>query len=237
MSSSEPSGPPQQAVYGFETRPEMAPLIPREARSALDVGCAEGGFSTTLRAALGSSARLVGIDAVPEVAEVARRRSEFDEVLTGFYPDVLLETRESFDLVVFNDVLEHIIDPWEVLRRTKDLLTADGRVLASIPNVRFLSVLVGLARGRFDYEETGVLDRSHLRFFTRHSIEEMFRGAGFTIEVITGINNATAIYSRRFRGRRAALRHLLGDAQWQQFAVVARKASGSVQPGERSAGP
>ncbi|MFC7361109.1 class I SAM-dependent methyltransferase [Nocardioides astragali] len=215
------SQPPQQDVYERNPRQDVAPHIPKHATSALDVGCARGGFDLSLRQALGPRARIVGIEANREAAELAARDSEFDEVLTGYFPHVLEERDVTFDLICFNDVLEHLVDPWTVLRSTHRFLAPDGHVLASIPNVQYAPVVWGLARGRFSYTQTGILDRTHLRFFTRRSMIEMFQSTGFRVVSANGINNITMEYPRLFAGHRRKLRHALGSAQWVQYVVVA----------------
>ena len=136
---------PQQAGYGYLTRPDVAPFIPRGAVSALDVGCSEGGFGESLRSALGSGARLVGVEAVPESAAAARERSSFNDVITGYFPHALDGRDERFDLISFIDVLEHIYDPRDVLVQAKDFLTPDGAVLACLPNIQYLSLIHILA--------------------------------------------------------------------------------------------
>lgn len=164
--------------YPFLERPEVVALVP-EAQRLLDVGCGRGGFGSRLRQT-GRVVELWGIEPHPEAAEEAR--VHFDRVITGVYPDDL-PAEERFDVVVFNDVLEHMLDPWDVLSRTRRNLQPDGRVIASIPNVRYWPVLWDLVvRGRWTYTETGTLDQSHLRFFTRASAVELFRRAGFEIE-------------------------------------------------------
>jgi len=87
------------------------------------------------------------------------------------------------DCVIFSDVLEHTSDPWAVLRRWRSVLAPGGTLVVSLPNVAHKSVLRPLLRGRFDYADEGVLDRTHLRFFTRVTAIEMIEACGF--EVIT----------------------------------------------------
>lgn len=213
--------PPQQDVYARNPRLDVAPHIPRAARSALDVGCARGGFDQSLRAALGPEARIIGIEANATAADVARRDSEFDDVLTGYFPQVLDVGVDTFELICFNDVLEHLVDPWDVLRSTHRFLAPGGMVLASIPNIQYAPVVWDLVRGRFTYTEAGILDRTHLRFFTRRSMVEMFEASGFRVDSITGINSILMDHPRLFAGHRRKLRHALGPAQWIQYVVVA----------------
>src|SRR5207249_1097059 len=87
----------------------------------------------------------------------------------------------SFDVVVCGDVLEHLRDPLRLLERARTWLRPDGRLIASIPNARHHSILRGLLEGNWTYEPAGLLDRDHLRFFTRREIEKLFDRAGFTV--------------------------------------------------------
>jgi 2-polyprenyl-3-methyl-5-hydroxy-6-metoxy-1,4-benzoquinol methylase len=192
----------------------MVPFIPAGTTSVLDVGCSRGRFGATLRAA-DPSLRLFGIEPDPVAAAEAETEAGYEQVICGSFPEDLPDDR-AFDCIVFNDVLEHVVDPWTTLDRAKGFLAPGGHVVASIPNVRHYIVVRNLAlRGRWEYTDWGVLDRTHLRFFTRASIEELFDSADLEIETLVPINPITV--------RRAAL--LVGpfrDMRYPQFAVVAR---------------
>jgi 2-polyprenyl-3-methyl-5-hydroxy-6-metoxy-1,4-benzoquinol methylase len=144
-------------------------------------------------------------------------------VTCGFFPDDL-PAGESFDCIVFNDVLEHVVDPWSMLDRAKERLAPGGRIVASIPNVRHYIVVRNLAlRGRWDYADWGVLDRTHLRFFTRASIEELFETADMAIETFEPINPIKNL-------RSAFLVGPFRDMRYLQYAVVARPRSTLSDP-------
>jgi SAM-dependent methyltransferase len=198
--------------HGGLERREMLRFIPRGATSVLDVGCSKGRFGAVLRSD-DPARELVGIEPDPEAAIEAA--DHYDSVVNGFFPADVPVGR-TFDCIVFNDVLEHVADPWSMLADTRRLLSPEGTVVASIPNVRFVIVVRNLLfRGRWDYADWGVLDRTHLRFFTRKSIEDLFRGAGFTIESLTPINPITVRSAKVLVGR-------FRDMRFPQFAVVAR---------------
>ncbi|KYH45876.1 class I SAM-dependent methyltransferase [Branchiibius sp. NY16-3462-2] len=209
----------QQDVYTFNRRDDVAPDIPLGSRSALDVGCGRGGFGSTLRRVLGPEARIVGIEPVPQQADKARG-SGFDEVLDGYYPEALQGRDDRFDLICFNDVLEHIVEPWRTLRATHEHLNPGGHVLAAIPNVRYLPVVTGLIAGEWEYQDIGVLDRTHVRFFTKKSMLKMFADAGFEVESVRGANPVFH-QSRRHKPLRP-LRHVVGSMQWQHYVILAR---------------
>lgn len=225
-----PSGP-QQSLYEVGDRPEVVPFVPSDVASVLDVGCGAGGFGGLLRDRLGSRLRLVGVEPMDVAAELARAAG-FDEVVEGFYPNAL-RSSERFDCVVFNDVLEHMVDPWSALARAKEHLGPNGVVVASLPSIIYLPVIARvLARRRWDYTGAGTLDRTHLRFFTKATMIEMFEGCGYQVDRIQGINN------QWYTGRWAKVRRLaplFGEYQWLQFVVVARPLRGQDPIEERRA--
>jgi 2-polyprenyl-3-methyl-5-hydroxy-6-metoxy-1,4-benzoquinol methylase len=203
--------------YPFHERPEVVKLVPAGER-LLDVGCGRGGFGYAVRAAGLSIRELWGIEPSPEAA--AEAHHHFDRVITGTYPDGLSADSGLFDIVVFNDVLEHMVDPWSVLEHTyTSVLAEDGVVIASLPNIRYWPVLWDLmVRGRWTYTDTGTLDRTHLRFFTRSAMLELFEKTGFDVESVTAgyaIGNG-GLRDRRYRLLPAELRTL-------QYLVVARR--------------
>ena len=212
------AGPPH-GYYGL-SRPEMIELLPPGIESLLDVGCGEGAFLDAVRSAR-PSVRLRGIE--PEEAPARRACDRGLAVTNGSFPEGI-GTSERFDCIVFNDVLEHMIDPWGALRAARDLLGDDGCVVASIPNIRNLETLFALVRrGRWDYVDAGVLDRTHLRFFTRSTILALFDGAGYDVVSVRG---GFPLVDRRSRALRVlslvAGRSLYREGCYRQFHVVAR---------------
>lgn len=222
---------PQQDVYPDDPRLDVAPFIPQDARSALDIGCGKGGFGATLRRVLGPEARIVGVEANADQAAVAAEGHGFDEVLNGYFPEALAGRHEVYDAVFFNDVLEHVLDPWGLLGRVHEILETDGRVIAAIPSIQYAPVVRELIRGRWDYADTGTLDRTHVRFFTRATMVELFEGAGFDVVECRGSTPVwNRDWSRRSWKRRLWLK-LNPDAAWLHFIVVGRSTTGSRPPG------
>jgi len=145
-------------------------------KRVLDVGCSTGYLAHTLR---GRDCSVSGVEL--DAASAEQARPDLDRLVIGDVDHLdLLEAfgDERFDVVVFGDVLEHLRDPLPVLRTARRLLAEGGSVVASIPNVAHGSVRLALLAGRFDYQDLGLLDRTHLRFFTRQSIVSLFRDAG-----------------------------------------------------------
>ena len=201
-------------MYDDWDRAEVLPFVP-EANRILEVGCSYGGFGQLLKGR-SNSPEVWGIEPEPKAAEVAASR--LDRVIVGDFP-ALAPVGERFDCVVFNDVLEHLVDPWGALRCALGLLRPNGCVVASIPNVRFGPVVSALLlRGRWNYTDVGVLDRTHLRFFTRSSMIEMFKECGYDVSSVNAIRQIR-------RGRIARTAKLFGSHATEftapQFVIVA----------------
>jgi len=154
-------------------------MVRREAR-ALEIGCATGYMTRRLREDLGCSVTAVDID--PAQAREAEPHAQ--RLIVGDIMDAGTWARidGKFDYVIFADVLEHVSDPWEVLKRTKAVLDDGGTVLASIPNVAYYKVRKEILLGRFNYTDFGILDNSHLRFFTAKTARALFECNGYRVE-------------------------------------------------------
>jgi 2-polyprenyl-3-methyl-5-hydroxy-6-metoxy-1,4-benzoquinol methylase len=143
----------------------------RSGKEVLDAGC---GYATTSQYIQKLGNRVSGVESNADAVRVARTR--ISEVIEA---DLLqFSDNRKFDVIIFADVLEHLAWPIGVLRRYAEMLKSDGTVIVSLPNVGLWSVRLGLLFGRFHYSETGVLDRTHLRFFTRRSAVQMLHAAG-----------------------------------------------------------
>ncbi len=169
--------------YFSVLRDEIEPLLPPDPAWCLDVGCGTGVTTKWLKT-LRPRVKTVGVEVEPSAAALAA--SELDAVhLLDLDRGLgeLTQYRGRIDLLLLLDVLEHLEDPWSRLRDLKDLLSTDGVVIASLPNVRNLKVLWPLlVRGEWRYESAGILDKTHLRFFTRKTALELFGGAGFRVD-------------------------------------------------------
>lgn len=209
-------------VYESAVRSEMLEFIPETAEKILDVGCSVGNFGQLLKSE--KTVEVWGVEIDRQATEMASEK--LDKVLCGEFGGGLNLPEEYFDCVVFNDVLEHMVDPYEALRFTKRLLKKDGKVVASIPNVRYFDNIWNLVvHCRWDYVDAGILDRTHLRFFTKKSIRSTFTNLGFEIETLKGINpleKYDAYYLRKFNFLNFLSLKRIEDMRWMQFAVVAK---------------
>ncbi len=164
--------------YYQNVREDLFPLIPESAVTILEVGCAAGRTGKELKKRPGVF--VAGVENDPEAARLARE--VLDDVVEGNIEAMDLPYEEnSFDCILFADVLEHLIDPLAVLKKMHKYLKPQGTVVASIPNVQFFGVVHHLTEGNWTYQKEGILDETHLRFFTFKEMEKLFSQAGFEI--------------------------------------------------------
>jgi len=147
-------------------------------KRVLEVGCATGYLSAYLTQQLGCE--VVGIELNPQAAELARQHCA--SVIVGdVEKDAFKSLSGLFDVILFGDVLEHLVCPGAVLSRCKDYLAQNGCILISMPNVAHYSIRIHLLLGRFNYQEYGLLDRTHLRFFTLRTARQLIEEAGYQV--------------------------------------------------------
>jgi ubiquinone/menaquinone biosynthesis C-methylase UbiE len=207
--------------YYCNQRREMLPFIPPGCKRLLEVGCGTGEFAWLVKKE--RNAEVWGIDIYKEIAEKAVNK--LDKVLHGDIEREDLDLPAGyFDCIVFNDVLEHLHDPWAVLRKAQLFLMSDGYIVASIPNVRYFDNIKQLLKHKeWRYEDEGILDRTHLRFFTMKSSKELFESCGYAVESITGITGR--LFPWKFRMLNAIMKRTFDDMRYQRFACVAQKKS------------
>jgi SAM-dependent methyltransferase len=179
-------------TYFDRVRTQILPLLPAgRVDRVLEVGCGSGDTLAYLQA--NDRCRWTGgVELFPEAAEIARGR--LDDVYEGNIEQIALPIAPaSLDVVLCLDVLEHLVDPWSTTSRLARLLKPGGVLIASIPNVRhFRVVLPLLFRGRWDYAQFGLMDRTHLRFFTEHTARHLLRQAGLRVDAVhkSGLDSA-----------------------------------------------
>jgi 2-polyprenyl-3-methyl-5-hydroxy-6-metoxy-1,4-benzoquinol methylase len=202
--------------YGRHERPELMPFIPETAHSLLDVGCGAGEFGRCLRR-LRPKMELWAVEPDPMSAQIAK--DAFDQVIVSNFPNSSIPDGR-FDVVLCADVLEHMAEPEKALLAAAAALTEQGIMLASIPNVRNWRKVVWplVKHGNWSYTETGILDRTHLRFFTRRSIIDFFDTNNWVVESMQGIKSS----SRRDKLMSAMTVHRFDDFIFSQYIAVAR---------------
>ena len=215
--------------YHEDPRPDVLALVEPAGRRCLDVGCGAGALGAALSAA--GASHVAGIELHPDAA--ARARERLDVLVHGSVLDAPLPFADGeFDLIVFADVLEHLPDPDAALARCLPYLAPGGTVVVSVPNMRFYLVLARLVADRWEYADHGVRDRTHLRIFSRRTLERMLAAHGLRIEHLernfrllddqSQIGRAGALATRLARATigRSPLRELTA----YQYIAVARRA-------------
>ncbi len=191
----------------FEAHGAQAKIIesiPTGSR-VLDVGCGPGNLDAALKR---KGCYLVGVEVDERLADLARRTC--DEVVNANVEtaDPLPFPQSFFDVLLFADSLEHMVRPDLVLKGTRKYLTTKGIVVISIPNIARIDIRLMLLRGRFDYKEAGILDRTHLRFFTLDSLQKLLDECSLKIQEV------------KFTGLASRLR-VLPKVLTGQFVIVA----------------
>jgi 2-polyprenyl-3-methyl-5-hydroxy-6-metoxy-1,4-benzoquinol methylase len=206
--------------YFAQKRPEMLRFVPESAKRILDAGCGEGWFGEQLKTR--QQAEVWGCELDPIAAKTAATR--LDTIVSGDLSDTVHTLPEAhFDCIVLNDVLEHLVDPFELLRMLKAKLTDQGCIVCSIPNVRFWGVLKDLLwHKQWRYQKGFVLDKTHLRFFTSKSIVDIMQAIGYDVMTLQGIN---PIASWKLACLNIVVFGALSDAKYLQFACVAKPKS------------
>jgi 2-polyprenyl-3-methyl-5-hydroxy-6-metoxy-1,4-benzoquinol methylase len=165
--------------YYANARREIEPLLPENISSVLEIGCSEGNTLMWLRDRK-SFKTCCGIEMLPDVAARAKEKG-LDIVVADIERDGI-PFKEQYDLVLCLDVLEHLHDPWNLLKDIAKSIKPNGYLIASVPNVGHISVLLDLAlQDDWHYAEAGILDRTHLRFFTGTTARQLLTGAGLEV--------------------------------------------------------
>ncbi len=184
----------------------------------MDIGCSSGGFGALVKRKLGIE--VWGIE--PFEAAVIKASERLDHVIHGVFPDGVDLESEKFTCITFNDVLEHMADPWTALKVAKNHLTSDGVVVASLPNIQCYSVIRDLIIEQdFKYEESGILDKTHLRFFTKKSICRLLEESGYDVLRIVGFGSIRT-YSRLLKIASFFSKKRTENFSYTAFALVAK---------------
>ena len=162
-----------------ETAARFLRLVGRN-KAVLEMGCSSGTQTQILKEHLGCSVTAVEIN--PDAANSARQHAR--KMIVGNIEQIDFDRElddQTFDVIMFADVLEHLYDPAGTMRKIKSFLNAGGYIIATIPNFAHAAIAFEIANGRFDYRKTGLLDDTHIRFFTRSSIYQTFAEAGLQV--------------------------------------------------------
>lgn len=205
-------------AYYTKRREDLIARVPDEARRILEVGCGTGETAGRIKELRGGHIEVAGIELDRDAGEKAK--AKLDRVIVGNAEAIELPFEKGyFDCIIYGDVLEHLVDPWGTLTKHCVFLKKGGRVIASIPNIAHYRIVKMLRKKEWTYQDAGLLDRKHLRFFTRKSIREMCEGAGLEIMEMAPVIGASK--AKRFLN--TIFFNALIDDITEQYLVVARK--------------
>ncbi len=161
--------------------PDLLAVMPSTAQRVIEVGCSTGALGAAFKK-IAPHSNYWGLEIDPDFADQAQ--AYCDRVFTldiEYADDAFWESVSDRDCWVFGDVLEHLKDPWSILHQVRGVIPANGVVVACVPNAQHWSLQAKLSAGAFEYEAEGLLDRTHLRWFTRTTLIKLFQECGFEI--------------------------------------------------------
>ena len=176
----------------YSTHSQMLSKI-SSGSNVLDIGCAQGYLDEYLLKEL--KCEVYGIDLEKEAAKKAKKFCK--DVLIGDVEEILKKGfpwKITFDYILLGDILEHLIDPEAALRRLKTYLKPNGVIIISLPNIAYLPVRLNLLFGKFEYTNVGIMDSTHLKFFTRNSMNKMFESCGLKLTDQKGVGHLSGIF-------------------------------------------
>lgn len=203
-------------------REDLAAHVPRGAAAVLDVGCSRGATAPALRAR--GVAWIAGIE--PDAEDAAAAAGAYDLILTERLESVTEDFAERFGAVLFGDVLEHLEDPSDALVRVRPWLERGGVVVASVPNLGHWAIVDDLLRGRFDYVPYSILSGTHVRFFTRATLVDLFEATGYRVRTIETVTLPASAAGAARRERLRALPGASADLDVAEFIAVAEAGAG-----------
>ncbi len=204
--------PAPSQLYAAENR-VLLPLIPREARRFLDVGCGTGALVAAIQREHGGSYS----EGITYSEDEARRAQEImDRVWPADVNVFDFAQLGMIDCIICSHVLEHLIHPWDVLAALRGHLDRDGVLLVALPNALELKTRIEFLKGRFRYADGGILDRTHYRFFDWQTAYELVRDAGFEVDVRT----ATGFFPQ------PGIRRIIGGASKKLDVAAAKRFPG-----------
>lgn len=176
----------KETKYFGSCRKDILPFIPKHVSRILDIGCGSGDTLAYLKANNYCN-YTYGVELVHEAADVAAKR--VDKLYRSNIEEMNLDLKaESIDLILCLDVLEHLINPYQLIHYLHTILTPNGSIIASIPNIRHYSASLPLfLMNKWEYKKSGILDDTHLRFFVRDTAIELMQGSGLQLEYVIGL--------------------------------------------------
>ncbi len=202
-------------------REDLAARLPAGCRAVLDVGCSRGATADSLRER--GVERIFGIEPDPEDAAAAER--VYDRVIAARLEEVDEDFAGRFDAVLFGDVLEHLEDPSEALVRVRPWLATSGVVIVSVPNLGHGALVDDLIRGHFDYVPYSLLSGTHIRFFTRRTLTDLFEASGYRVRTIDAVVLPVSAQGHDRLARLRAFPGASSDLDVAEFIAIAEAAN------------
>lgn len=170
------------AKYDDKPRTDLINLIKEPPDIILEIGCGSGATGAALKEKY-PNLEYFGLEYIESAAKIAETR--LDKVITGDIQQINLDDygipKGNIDIIICADVLEHLYDPWKILFTLRDYLKPGGKIVASIPNTQNIELITHLLNGHWTYGNFGLLDATHIRFFTLNEIAKLFSGTGYHI--------------------------------------------------------
>jgi len=200
-------------------RQDILSLINDKHKKILEIGCAFGELGKSIKRHF-PEVIIDGIELNPDSRDFLL--DNYNNVTIGNIEDLdISKIDNGYDLIIFADVLEHLYDPWQILNLLREKLSENGNVIVSVPNLQSSGILFNLIiRGRFKYAESGLMDRTHIRWFTRHEINKALDDAGFQV-LLTNVNYN--VYSPLKKFLIYPLKLLIKDLDVCQFILLANR--------------
>ncbi len=208
----------KSSAYYNSEKIKMHSLIPDGPNIVLDLGCATGKLGRKLRE-LNKASVLVGAELFKPAADEAAKY--YDIVYQGDIEMLNLTYNDYFDVVICGDILEHLRDPWRIVDNIYTWLKNGGILVTSIPNIRYWRILRDvILHGKWEYTDAGILDNTHLRFFTRRSFIKLLRNAKFQV-----LDQQMVIHGPKQNLFNKISFSLFEEFMGSQFMVLAKKAN------------
>ena len=216
----------EDAYYNM-SKQRMVALVRQGPNKILDIGCGSGKFGEQLFLQ-DKASEVVGVEIFHPAA--SRAKTVYSKVVEGDIESMDLNYFEYFDYITCGDILEHLKDPWALIRRAYHWLSAGGTIIVSVPNVRYFETIWNLvARGKWDYVESGILDETHLRFFTKHSLKQLILEGKFCIAQCE-----MTIHGKKKQMLNKLTFGILQEFIGYQILATGRKPGPNSSPGNRS---
>jgi 2-polyprenyl-3-methyl-5-hydroxy-6-metoxy-1,4-benzoquinol methylase len=206
--------------YFSDIRWDIINLIPAGKNKILEIGCGTGNTGKVLKEQ-GKAAEVIGIEKIPQAAESAKKN--LNAVITADIETIKMPFDKGyFDYIIAADIMEHLYSPWLTISNLKAYIKKDGFIIASLPNIRNWRIVRGLLfKGDWNYSNAGLLDDTHIRFFTKKTMMKLFQSEGFTIHLVTPRFRLEP--ANRYNILNNLTLRLLEEFWAEQYIIMARK--------------